>query len=90
MPQILGYAVVDQSGKIWHASGLQSVVKVSPGLWNVTFNFSVAGACEVASVADATPGVNPPIKAYGGAGAFNMVTVDTSGVDATFQLLVVQ
>jgi hypothetical protein len=95
MASILGYAVIDVSGRVDHQSGLQSINHVGPGHWQLFFDFSVANACEVASLGEQVAEVF--IAAYGEPViAENEVTVRTYagslevGRDATFQLIVVQ
>jgi hypothetical protein len=49
MADVLGFAVVGADGLL-NGSGVQSVVHSGTGSWNIYFDFSVANACEVASV----------------------------------------
>jgi hypothetical protein len=51
MPSVLGFAVVGSDGTLLHSSGVTKVVHSAVGSWNIFFDFSVANACEVASIA---------------------------------------
>ena len=87
MPQVLGYVVCASDGTVLHASGVNKVEHISAGLYHIIFNFSVANACAVASIATATGraiSANIPPK-----GSVNSVEVNTQYIDEAFQLLVV-
>jgi hypothetical protein len=95
MAEILGFAVVDAGGALLHESNVERLEHIGPGMWQVYFTFSVANACEVASIAEfETAGF---ISAYGEPTIGpNEVTVYTGrfladaqpAVDMTFQLAV--
>ena len=50
MPQILGYVVIGAEGKTYLSSGVSKVEHLGTGLYHITFDFSVANACEIASI----------------------------------------
>lgn len=97
MPQVLGYVVIGAGGDVRQSSGVTKPPQnVEAGVWEIYFDFSVANACEVASIAG--PEAPGWITAYGApAHGDNAVTacmgVFEAGVpvkaNMTFQLLVV-
>jgi len=77
MATILGFAVVDAGGAVLHGSGVQRVTHIGTGQWNLYFDFSVANACEVATLAEKKSAAGW-ISAYGEPGIdANEVTVQT-------------
>jgi hypothetical protein len=100
--QVIGYAVVDQSGVLFHASGVLQVDHIGEGTYHVTFDTAVADACQVASIAHS--GVGGWISAYGGVAAGPNVIEVLTGIweglpggvvvntrkNRTFQLLLVR
>ncbi|GHO79464.1 hypothetical protein KSD_72350 [Ktedonobacter sp. SOSP1-85] len=94
MPRILGYVVVDADGTILHSSGLDHVDHPSQGQYDTTFTFSVANACEIASICQSDR-ISAFITTFGGVVNQNVVRVITSTPagerrDYAFQLLVVE
>ena len=93
MPQSLGFVVIGVDGTMLHASGVSNVAHISTGVYHITFDFSVASACEVASLGHyETAGY---ITAYGvppvGPNVVEVTTFNANAEvqDLTFQLLVV-
>jgi hypothetical protein len=94
MASVLGFVVVDSNGNVLHSSGVEEVIHFGPGYWHIFFDFSVANACEVASLGTQVPYMQ--VAAYAEPDiAENEVTVQTynnydlKGTDTTFQLAVI-
>jgi archaellum component FlaF (FlaF/FlaG flagellin family) len=93
MPQILGYVVIVAGSETYTSSGVSKVEHLGTGLYHITFDFSVANACEIVSLGHyETAGY---VTAYGVPPVGpNVVEVTTFNAnvevqDLTFQLLVV-
>lgn len=93
MPQILGYIVIVAGSETYTSSGVSKVEHLGTGLYHITFDFSVANACEVASLGHyETAGY---VSAYGvppvGPNVVEVTTFNANAEvqDLTFQLLVV-
>ncbi|GHO79463.1 hypothetical protein KSD_72340 [Ktedonobacter sp. SOSP1-85] len=94
MPEMLGYAVVAADGAILHSLGVNNVNRTRIGHYEITFNFSVENACEVATICDSVAHTLF-ITAFGGVVGPNVVRVIVTtpslfASDSAFQLLVVE
>ncbi len=103
MPQILEFVVIGADGTTLHASGVKNVAHLGTGFYHITFDFSVANVCEVASIghwqqaawitAYGSPPTGPNVvEVMTGvyeAGDASGPALAPVGADLTFQLLIV-